>query len=191
VVSAPVGLNVAMHDAALVRVGERARDVAQDSHSLGDGYRPALHAVAQRVARDERHRVERHATGVARREQRDDVGLAQRCGELDLACEALAAHAGGHGVGQHLEHHGAAEGKLAREEDARHAASTQLALERVAPRQCRRKPGRGRGGHVLVTPGGRGAGAGWLVNSRNSVERVGALQKGAQFIHVWLPSRLV
>ena len=36
-----VRLDVAMHDAVLVRVGERAREVAQDAHRLRDRQRPA------------------------------------------------------------------------------------------------------------------------------------------------------
>ena len=47
-----VGLDVAVHDAALVRVGERVGDVAQDAARLVDGQRAVLvQALGEVVAR--------------------------------------------------------------------------------------------------------------------------------------------
>ena len=71
-----VGLDVAVHDAALVRVGERLRDVAQDARStsaIGSG--PRAEPRAQRLALDERHRVVRQAVDLAGREHRHDVRM--------------------------------------------------------------------------------------------------------------------
>ena len=57
-----VRLDVAMDDAALVRVRQRLRDVAQDADRLGDRQRArAREPRAQRLALDERHRVVRQA----------------------------------------------------------------------------------------------------------------------------------
>ena len=51
-------LDVAMHDAAAVRVLERVGDFARDAHRVVDGQLLfALEPLAQRFARDERHHV--------------------------------------------------------------------------------------------------------------------------------------
>ena len=52
-------------------------------------------------------------------------------GELDLALEAVDAHAGGELGRQHLDDDLAAERGARREEDARHAAAAELALDGV------------------------------------------------------------
>ena len=57
--------------------------------------------------------------------------MLQLGGELDLAPEPIHAHAGGELGEQHLDDDPAAERGLVRQEDARHAAPAQLALEPV------------------------------------------------------------
>ena len=54
-----VRLDVAMDDAAAVRVDERARDVLEDAHRFAHGERAARQSRAQRLALDERHDEER------------------------------------------------------------------------------------------------------------------------------------
>ena len=86
-----VRLDVAVHDAALVRVRQRLRDVVQDADDFGDRERSAREPRAQRFAFDERHRVEGQPVRVARGEHRNDVRLLQRGDGADLALEALGA----------------------------------------------------------------------------------------------------
>ena len=56
-------------------------------------------------------------------------------GELDLPAEPIDAHAGGELGQEHLDHDLAAQRGLVRQEDARHAAAAQLALEAVGAAQ--------------------------------------------------------
>ncbi len=128
-----VRLDVAVHDAVLVRVRERARDVAQDAHRLGDRQRPAAQPRAQALALDERHRVVGQPVEVAGREHRDDVRLLERRGDADLALEPRRGHRRGELGREHLHDDLAAEAVLVGDEHARHAAAAELALERIAP----------------------------------------------------------
>ncbi len=124
-----------MHDAVLVRVGERARDVAEDAERLGDGERPPSEPRTQALALHVRHRVVRQAVEVTRCEHGDDVRLLERRGHADLALEA----AGGHGRRelrtQQLDDDLAPEAVLVGHEHSRHPAAAQLTLEGVAPGQ--------------------------------------------------------
>src|SRR4051812_4368318 len=53
-----LGLHVAMDDALLVRVRESVGDLAQYEDGLLDWHKPlAVHALAKRLTRDERHHV--------------------------------------------------------------------------------------------------------------------------------------
>ena len=95
------------------------------------GERSAREARAQRLALDERHRVERQAVRVARREHRNDVRLLQRGDRPDLALEALDADALRELGRQHLDDDLPLEPRLFGDEDAAHAAAAELALEAV------------------------------------------------------------
>ena len=87
-----VRLDVAVHDAALVRVGERLRARrAGCSIASAIGTGPCGQPRAQGLALHERHRVVRQPVDVARREHRDDVRLLERRGDADLALEPLGA----------------------------------------------------------------------------------------------------
>ena len=127
-----VRLDVAVHDAVVVGVGERARDVAQDAHDLGDGQRPAGQPRAQAFALDERHGVVGETVDHAGREDRHDVRLLERGGDPDFALEAAGGHRRGDLGRQDLHHHLAAEPLLVGDEDPGHAATAELALEGVA-----------------------------------------------------------
>ena len=88
-----VRLDVAMDDAALVRVGERARDVAQDAHrfATGSGRRARAARAATRPRRTASCSTAAPSTSPA-------VSTGTMCGccsargERDLALEALDAH---------------------------------------------------------------------------------------------------
>ena len=127
-----VGLDVAVHDAVLVRVRERLGHVAQQSHRLGDGERrAAFESRAQRFTLDERHGEPGQAVHRAGGVHRHDVRMLQLGREEDLAIEALDVHARRELGRQHLHDDLATERGVFGEEDARHAATAELALDRV------------------------------------------------------------
>ena len=130
-----VGLDVAMHDAAFVRVDQRARHVAQHTHGLGFAHRASRQPCAQRFALHKRHREVRHAIGRASREHGHDVGLLQRRGELNLSGEALRAERGAQLRREHLDDDASAELVLGGDKHARHAATAKLALDGVVGAQ--------------------------------------------------------
>ena len=85
-------LDVAVDDAVVVRVVERAGDLARDAQRVGHRQLPlAVEPVAQGLALDERHREPELAVGLARVEHGEDVRMLQPRGEPDLALEALGA----------------------------------------------------------------------------------------------------
>jgi hypothetical protein len=121
-----------MDDPALVRVRQRAGDVAQHAHRLRNAHRARRsQARAQALALDERHRVEWHAGRFAGAEHGDDVRLLQRRGEPDLALEPLGADALRELGREELDDDFATEARLVGQEDARHAAAAELLLEGI------------------------------------------------------------
>ena len=127
-----VGLDVAVDDAELVGVGERAGHVAQDAHDLarravGPGREPG----AEGLALHERHRVVEQPVGVAGAQHGHDVRMLELGGDLDLAAEPVDVDAVGQLRREHLDDHPALERCLRRHEHARHS-TRELALEGVA-----------------------------------------------------------
>jgi hypothetical protein len=153
-----VRLDVPMHDAALVGVRKRARHVAEDRQHLGHGQWAARKPSAQTLAVDERHRVVRHAAGIAGVQHGNDVRLLQRRRELDLALEALGADALEEIGGEHLDDHLATEADFVGDEDTTHTAATELALEGISRAErclqlvAKIRHGGGRGGCVEGRP---------------------------------------
>ena len=116
----------------VVRVGERARDLAQHAHPVGDGKLTfTLESRAERFAVDERHREIGQPIALAGGKQRHDVRMLQPRGELDLSFEALDRYARRHLGRQDFDHHPAVKSAVFGDEDARHAAPAQLALQGV------------------------------------------------------------
>ena len=127
-----VGLHVTMHDALGVRVRERADHVAQDAHRLRDRQLAlAADPGPEGLARDERHDEVGQPVGFAGGEQGHDVRMLELGGELDLAPEPVDVHAGRELGEQHLDHDLSAERLLVGEEDVRHAAPAELAVEHI------------------------------------------------------------
>ena len=115
-----------------VRVGEGAGDIRDDV----DGRRYRQLALARQpgtegLARDERHGVVEMPGGLAGGQQRHDVGMVQRGGDLDLEPEAVGADTAGQLGREHLDHDLSPERPLGRQEHARHAATPELALDGV------------------------------------------------------------
>jgi len=86
---------------------------------------------AQRLALDQRHGVVQQLASLAGGEERDDVGVLERRGQVDLAAEAVQAQAGREVGREHLDHYLPAEAGLLRHEHAAHGAASQLAAEHV------------------------------------------------------------
>jgi hypothetical protein len=127
-----LGLEVAVGEPRRVRVGERVGHVPEQPHRRGDRQRPAAREPGpERLAGDARHRVVRHAAGVARRQERDDVRVAEAGGEQHLAPEALDAHHAAQLRREHLDDDRPPERRLRRREDPRHAAAPEPAREAV------------------------------------------------------------
>ena len=126
-----VRLDVAVHDAVLVRVGERLGDVAENADRRANRQRSRLKHLAQRRALDEGHGIVGKAVRLARREHGDDVRMLEPRGELDLALESRdgepAASSGGSTLTTTLR----PSARLLGDEDARHAAAAELTLDGV------------------------------------------------------------
>jgi hypothetical protein len=128
-----VGLDVAVHDAARVRVGERVGHVGEDA--ADDGHRRARlpgEPRAEALAVDERHREEGDAGALVHREDRHHVRVRETGGRLGLAQEA-GAHVGAEGEvrREHLEGDAAPEAQVAGLVHHRHGAAPHLALDLV------------------------------------------------------------
>ena len=133
-----VGLDVAVNDAVRVGVAQRVGHVAQDPHGLGHRQLAvAPEPRAERLAFDERHGVVEQVARLAGGEQRDDVRMLERRGQLDLAAEPVQAHAGREFRRQHLDHDLPAELRLLRHEHPAHGTAAELAAEHVAVGQRR------------------------------------------------------
>jgi len=133
-----VGLDVAVHDAAIVRVRERARHVTENAHGFAGRERAAFaEPCAETFSLDERHREVQNALRVPGIQHRYDIGLLQRRGDPDFALESLGAEAGSELRGKNFDHDAAAESPLFGDEDARHAAPAELVVEGVRAAQIR------------------------------------------------------
>jgi hypothetical protein len=133
-----VGLDVAMHHAATVRMGQRIGDLDEQPHGLADGERAITRQpLPQRLAVHERHDiVEEAGTAVglrhlARIEQRQHMRMAQLGRDLDLAQEALRPERGGQLGPQHLHRHPPPVFQVLGQVHGRHPTGAYLALKAV------------------------------------------------------------
>ena len=124
-----------------VRVGQRVEHVPENPHACPPASSCPSRASRspQGLALDERHHVveERAASrpvggDLARIDEGQNVGMLQVRGDADLAQEPLGAERGGELGLQDLERDRAIVLEVVREEDGRHAAAPELALERIA-----------------------------------------------------------
>jgi hypothetical protein len=136
-----VGLDVPVNQAAGMRILEGVGDVAQDPH--GPIHRqPAFssHQRAERLTLHVRHdvveklggrSVSRAGGGRAGIVQRQDVGMLERRGDLDLAQEALGTEHGCDLGPEHLDGHLATVFQVLRQVHVGHAAGAEFALDGV------------------------------------------------------------
>jgi hypothetical protein len=126
-------LDVAMDDAACVRVGERVGDILSDPNRVLE--RELLLAgdpLAQGVSFDVRHHVVQMAVGLAGIVEREDVRVTELSGDLDLPEEALRPKAGRQFAVQHFDGNRSVVPEISGEVNRGHPPAAELALERVA-----------------------------------------------------------
>ncbi len=133
-----VGLHVAMHDLVLVCVGERVGDLGREAQRLLERD-PAVAAqtLAQRLPGHQRHDVERQlrVAGDAGVEERQHVRMIEAGRDADLAEESLVGDRACEIGIEHLDRDVAVVLQIVREEDGRHAAMAELAVD---AHTCRR-----------------------------------------------------
>src|SRR2546430_9001436 len=98
-------------------------------------YTTLFRSLAQRFSFDVRHDVIQQVAGCAGVVQRQDVGVVEPGGDLDLAQEPFRAESGGYLVAENLDGDGAVVSPVAGQEHDRHPTPAELPLERVAVRQ--------------------------------------------------------
>jgi hypothetical protein len=129
-----VGFDVAVDHTVAMGVAERVGHVSQDPDRFGNRQLTlARESGPEGLTLDQRHGVVQQSVRVAGGEQRHDVGMLERGGQLDLAAEPVGAQGGGEIRRQDLDHDLPAEDGLLGQEDPAHAAAAQLALDQVAP----------------------------------------------------------
>jgi len=127
-----VRLDVAMHDAAPVRVVQRAGHADRQPQRRGhrqSGIAQQTHA--ERFTFDKRHRVVRDAPRFAGAQQRNDVRMHEGRGNLNFTSESFDADRDRHLSRQHLDDDSASERDILRHEHAAHRAAAKLALDDV------------------------------------------------------------
>ena len=128
-----VGLDVPMHHAALVRVGERPGRLLHQPGGGARGERPMpLDPLPQRLAVHEAHHEEHPLAVILDDVDRHDVRMGEPGGGTCLAQKPLARRrVGCESRGQDLDRHRPVERHVARQQHDAHAAAAQLALDGV------------------------------------------------------------
>jgi hypothetical protein len=121
-----------MHDSVAVSLCQGVHDIAEDSHDLTDRQLMLFRqAGAERLARDERHRIVQQSAFGTGGENGDYVWMLEARRQQDLALEALSAQASGELRRKYLDDDLPIERQVVDEKDARHSAAAQLALDAV------------------------------------------------------------
>jgi hypothetical protein len=126
------GLQVAMHDAILVRGLQRRRDLPADAQRFLGGQRPAAEPLFERLAIDELHRDVERAVVLVETVDRGDIGVAQRREQLRFALQAReSVGVAGEPGRQRFDRDVAAELRVGRAVHFAHAAGAEQALDLV------------------------------------------------------------
>ena len=116
-----------------VRIVERRRHLDRDLDRLADGQLPlVVHPVAQRLAGHERHDVEQVAVRLAGIEEREDMGVLEVGGELDLGQEALGPDHGRQLGPEDLKRHAPVVPDILGQVDRGHTPGADLPVKAVA-----------------------------------------------------------
>jgi hypothetical protein len=115
-----------------VSVGQCVSHLAHDSHRVGHRKLPlALDPSAERFPLDERHGVVQEAVGLARCEQRHDMGMLERGSQLDFATKAIGTDRRRELMRQYLDDDTAPEREIFRLEHPAHTATGKLVRDAV------------------------------------------------------------
>jgi len=127
------GLHIAVHDAALVRMGERVRHLHGKAQRLADReWRLAPQPIPQRLPSHERHHVVEQPIRLTRVDQHESVRMVELRGDAILPQELLGAHRLGGLAAEHLEGDGPIVLAIRRVEDHAHAAFADRAVDDIA-----------------------------------------------------------
>jgi hypothetical protein len=129
-------LEVAVDDTARVRVAEGRRDATRDPHGLV--HRElllALDAIPEGLALHERHHIEEEARRGPRIEEREEVGMLEVRGDLDLAQEPLDPEHGPELGVEDLVGDLPIVPEVAGEVHRGHPTASDLAVDRIAVRE--------------------------------------------------------
>src|SRR5207247_202541 len=132
------GLDVAMDDAARVRVVEGLGDLDADVDDLAQAQGLVADQAQQRRSADERHDEEERVLVPAEIVDRHDRRVVHLGDNLGLALEALLDLAGEVGGGNELDRDLAIQHRVAGAVHHTHAAAAELAQDLVALRELRR-----------------------------------------------------
>ena len=126
-----------MDEALVVSVCEGVSDLASERKDLADGKLfLSGEQVAQGFAPDVRHDTVDNAVGFTRAQYRNDVGVVQLRGDLDLTKEAIAAQDGTEYVPEHLDGYEGIRLGIVGEIHGGHAATSENGIHPVAVTQC-------------------------------------------------------
>ena len=125
-------LDIAVHDTFAVGVRQGIDHIAQNAHCVSDRQLAFPgEPFPQRLALHERHGVVEKIVRGPGGEQRNDMGVLEAGGELDLAVEPIGIDPGSELGRQDLDHDAPAELTLFGDEDATHPRTPELSLEVV------------------------------------------------------------
>jgi hypothetical protein len=112
-----------VHDAHLMRGGERVGDLNRRVKSLVDRQRALRQALCQRLAVEKLHDEIRHASLIAHVVQRTDVWMIEARDAAGFAVESIAKlRVGGEHIGQDLDGHDPIQPRITRAIDFTHPA---------------------------------------------------------------------
>ena len=121
-----------MHDALVVRDGERFGELLRNRQGFIEGDRPLRDAVGERGALDQLHHEKRGRVVLLERVNRGDAGVIERREHLGLAGEARETIGiARKRVGQDLQRDIASERRVTRAIDLAHPAGAQQAADFV------------------------------------------------------------
>ena len=129
-------LDVAVHHAVRMSVAQRTRDLVEDLERVVDRQPDlAVESVSQGLAIDARHHVVQQAIRFARVVQRENVGMLQMGGDVDLLEEPFGPERRRQVGAKQLEGHQPPMLEVLGEVDCGHPAAPELAVDGVAARQ--------------------------------------------------------
>ena len=128
------GFDIPMHDTLSVGIGQAVGNLPCDSDRILEGQLPfPIQPVPERFAVHERHDVVEESVSLSRIVHRQDMGMSEASGYLNLPEEPLGTKGDGEFGVQDFDGHLPAVFQVIGEVDRRHATSAKLTLDHVLP----------------------------------------------------------